>query len=159
MSAAKVVGQEQLAALREAARLAARRRANLNLHPELADPVQRFFNCFEPGSYVRPHRHDPHRWELFVLLQGKAGVLLFSPEGAIFQRVLLAPTASLAVEIPGGVFHTLVALAPSTVLFEVKPGPYQALADKDFAPWAPSEAEDQAARKLLAAWQREFPGG
>jgi cupin fold WbuC family metalloprotein len=40
-----------------------RRRANHNIHPVLEDPVQRFFNAMQPGTYVRPHRHSmPPRW-------------------------------------------------------------------------------------------------
>jgi len=156
MNLAKEVGHKELATLLAAAAASPRRRANLNLHPALADPIQRFFNCLEPGTFVRPHRHAPGRWELFVLIQGKAGVLLFSPGGAISQRVLLAPSASLAVEIPGGVFHTLVALAPATLLFEVKPGPYEAGSDKEFAPWAPHETLKDATARCVAVWEQEF---
>lgn len=34
------------------------------------------------------------------------------------------------------------------VLFEVKQGPYQAISDKDFAPWAPAEGLAEAAQYL-----------
>ncbi len=38
-----------------------------------------------------------------------------------------------------GAWHSLVALAPNTVLFEVKPGPYRPTGENDFATWAPKE--------------------
>ncbi|MGC8915791.1 MAG: WbuC family cupin fold metalloprotein [Thermoanaerobaculum sp.] len=151
----RVVTGSELAHLAAKAETAPRRRANLNLHPSLTDPIQRFFNCFQPGTYVRPHRHEPGRFELFVLLAGKAGVLLFDGEGNVKERVLLAPEGAPAVEIPGGVVHTLVALAPKTLLFEVKPGPYEPLTDKDFAPWAPPEGSPEAAN-VLRAWEALF---
>lgn len=148
----------QLTELLRAARTSPRRRANRNFHPQLSDPIQRFFNCVQPGSYVRPHRHVSHRFELFVLISGKAGILTFDDNGNFCDRLLLAPNAALAVEIPGGITHTVVALAEDTLLFEVKPGPYQELSDKDFAPWAPCEG-DPSCGWFLAQWERVFLGG
>lgn len=129
-----------------------RRRANLNLHPRLDDPIQRMFNCFQPGTYVRPHRHDPERWELFVILRGRLGILTFDPSSAVTAHVVLAPGGTVAAEIPGGTYHTVVALEP-TVVMEVKPGPFRPLTDKDFAPWSPPEG-DPAATSLVEAWSR-----
>ena len=71
-----LVGCELVGELSARAAASPRRRANHNLHPELADPVQRFLNAMEPGTYVRPHRHmapEP-KWELFVVLDGEVVV-------------------------------------------------------------------------------------
>jgi len=130
-----------------------RRRANLNLHPTLDDPIQRFLNVLQPDSYVRPHRHEADRFELFLVLAGRAAAILFDAAGAVIETVALAPDATRAVEIPGGRWHTLLALAPDTVLFEVKPGPYRPLTDKDFASWAPAEG-DPAAAAALERWRQ-----
>jgi cupin fold WbuC family metalloprotein len=118
-----------------------RRRANLNLHPTLDDPIQRFFNAVEPGTYVRPHRHtEPGRWEVFVALRGRAAVLTFDPSGRVTERVEIAPEGpDVAVEVEPGAWHTVLCRAPATVLFELKPGPYVPLEDKSFALWAPPE--------------------
>lgn len=132
-----------------------RRRGNLNLHTHLSDPIQRFFNCLVAGTYVRPHRHAPGKFELFVRVFGRAGVLLFDGEGRVTEKHLLAPEGLAAVEIPGGVFHTVVALASTAVLFEVKPGPYEALTDKDFAPWSPPEG-DPASAQAVTGWEALF---
>lgn len=147
----KLVGSELLGELSARAAASPRRRANHNLHPELADPVQRFLNAMDPGTYVRPHRHmapEP-KWELFVVLAGAVAVLLFDDAGAVVERVELAADGDLrGVEVPAGCWHSLVALRPGTVLFECKQGPYVALGDKDFAAWAPAEGEPGAAALL-----------
>jgi cupin fold WbuC family metalloprotein len=129
-----------------------RGRLNYNLHPTLEDPVQRFFNCLEPGSYVRPHRHtDPPRWETFVALRGRAVVLEFDDVGRVTARCEISPEGpAIAVEIAGETWHTVAALRSGTALFELKPGPYRPVADKDFAGWAPAEGDPDQSR--WAAW-------
>lgn len=144
----KVVDTQMLIALTSKASSSTRGRANLNLHPELFDPVQRFLNAIEPGSYVRPHRHliPQEKWELFVVLSGAVVVLLLDEAGKVLERVELdASGSNKAVEIPAGAWHTLAATQPGTVLFEFKQGPYSALDDKDFATWAPAEGESGTA--------------
>jgi cupin fold WbuC family metalloprotein len=137
----KTISPDQLDRLVRTAAAAPRLRTNLNLHPTLEDPVQRFFNAIQPSSYVRPHRHtDPPRWELFHAIRGRASVLTFDPRGVVLAQCTLAPDGPVTtVELDGDIWHTLVALEADTLLFELKPGPYLPLADKDFAPWAPAE--------------------
>lgn len=132
------------------ARMAPRRRLNLNLHSALADPIQRFLNAGEPGSYIRPHRHAPQRWELFAVLRGRIDVLLFGDDGAVTKRCALEAGSGSLVEIPGGTWHSFAFLAPGTVAIEIKPGPYVAETDKVFASWAPAEEVPPAAS--CAAW-------
>ena len=118
-----------------------RLRANLNLHTQLSDPIQRLFNALQPGTYVRPHRHvAPPRWEAFIAVSGRAVILTFEDDGRVGRRLELGPSAeAIAVEIDAGVWHTVAALQPDTMLFELKPGPYRPAADKEFAAWAPAE--------------------
>jgi cupin fold WbuC family metalloprotein len=127
-----------------------RRRQNLNLHAELSDPIQRFLNAGEPGTYVRPHRHQAGRWELFTALRGSMDLLLFSDDGAITMRAALDAQSGSVVEIPGGVWHCFVIRAPGTVGLEIKPGPYVAQTDKEFVDWAPAEGEPAAER--IVTW-------
>ncbi|NOZ93334.1 MAG: WbuC family cupin fold metalloprotein [Acidobacteria bacterium] len=137
---------EQLQELAKAACEHPRGRLNLNIHSELRDPVQRFFNAMEPGSYVRPHRHGTGRWELFVALAGRAAVLIFDDCGTVTARSVISPRGpDLAVEIQDGVFHAVAALESGTLLLELKPGPYHPIEDKDFAGWAPAENSASAA--------------
>ncbi len=150
--ALKVIDAPGLREVSARAAASDRLRANRNLHPQLEDPVQRFLNAVEPGSYVRPHRHPGRgRWELFLALAGGAAVLLFDVEGVVLERVELESEGrTRGVEVPAGAWHALVALRPGTVLFEVKPGPYQPLADKDFAPWAPEEGKPTC--RIFVEW-------
>lgn len=146
-----------IAAAAAAARTGTRGRSNHNLHAGLDDPVQRFLNAVQPTSYVRPHRHEEFRWELFLLLEGEAAALVFDEDGGVLELAVLRRGGTRAIEIPGGVWHTLLALASDTLLFEVKPGPYRPLGDKDFAPWSPSEGAAAAAGEL-ERWRRLVRG-
>lgn len=155
----KVIQEKILDQLIDDAKSSQRLRKNLNIHAELDDPVQRLCNAFEPGTYVRPHRHPQlGRWELFVILKGRADVLLFDQDGQVTERVCLSSQGpAYIVEIPPQAWHTLISLQSGTVLFEVKQGPYQALSDKDFATWAPAE-NSEAATELLE-WFRQCSVG
>lgn len=136
-----------------------RLRLNLDLHPVLSDPVQRFINALELGTYVRPHRHAREdAWEMFVAVRGRAAVLLFADDGRVLARHELAPDgANLAIEIPSGQWHGLVCLEAGTVLFEFKRGPYVATDDKSFAQWAPLES-DADAGQFVAWYEQAEPG-
>lgn len=144
MTSIKKVDSAALADLAVQAAASPRRRKNLNLHESLDDAVQRFLNDFEPGTYVRPHRHAD-KWELFVLLQGAAAVLSFDDGARVLERVELnGADGARVVEIPPATWHTLVSLAPRTVLFEVKRGPYDPAAPAVYAGWAPAEGDPHA---------------
>lgn len=136
-----------------------RLRSNENIHPSLDDPVQRFVNAMEPGTYVRPHRHQQEgRWELFVIISGAAAVLLFDDEGRVTERVEMSTeNGAIAAEVPPCRWHAVVCLASGTLLFEVKPGPYVKLTDKDFADWAPAEGRSDSDR--FERWYREAQPG
>ncbi len=141
------------------ARQAPRRRRNHNLHAE-PDLVQRFLNVLQPGTYVRPHRHlrpDPRAgFECFLVLQGAIGLLLLNGRGRVLRQERLAATGPLrGIDLPSGIFHTLVALKPDTVMFELKQGPYVPTADKDFLGTFPAEGTAEAAAQERA-WRALF---
>lgn len=133
-----------------------RRRKNRNLHA-MEDPVHRLFNAIEPGSYIRPHRHlHPPKTETMVVLCGRLGFLSFHDDGTVAERfVLEAAGEEFGVDVPPGVWHTFVSLAPGSVVFEAKPGPYVPPGAGDAAPWAPPEG-DPAAVRLEAGWRNAF---
>jgi cupin fold WbuC family metalloprotein len=151
----KGFGEEELISLVRRASESKRRRANRNLHSAASDPIQRFLNAVEPDSYIRPHRHlEPPKWELLLILRGRGKVLLFDDAGRILEGMeLQAGGRNLLVEIPEGIWHTLISQESGTVFFELKAGPYYPFSDKDFAPWAPRE-EDPAARDYVIRLQR-----
>jgi cupin fold WbuC family metalloprotein len=132
------------------ARASARRRMNHNFHPLESDPANRLLNAIEPGSYVTPHRHlDSAKDETFVVLRGRFGLVCFDGQGRVTQTLVLdAGGPVFGADVPSGTFHTLISLAPGSVFFEVKAGPYEKMSDKDWAPWAPREGEAGAGEYL-----------
>ena len=142
------------------ARTSPRRRKNYNFH-EHGDRVQRFLNVLQPGTYVRPHRHlrpaDTSGFEFFLVLQGAIGMIILNEQGDVLRTQLIsADGETKAIELAEGTFHTLVALAPDTVMFELKEGPYIPMDDKDFLQHFPLENTPEAA-KWVETWESHFP--
>jgi cupin fold WbuC family metalloprotein len=127
------------------AKASARLRMNDNLHA-MDDVVHRLLNATEPGTYVQPHRHaSPRKTETLCVLRGRGAVLTFDDDGRVIERALLSERGDLCViEIPPATWHTLIALEPGTVWFEVKEGPYAPLPPQDVAPWSPAPGEREA---------------
>ena len=146
----KIIDQATLDELSRAAATSQRRRKNLNLHGDYADPCQRLFNAMEPGTYIRPHRHaDPPKPECFMAVRGRMVMVVFADCGKVVQVIPFGAGCDvLAVELPAGVWHSLIALEAGCIFFETKPGPYVPLTDKDFAPWSPAEGAAGADRYL-----------
>lgn len=139
----------------EAAANSPRLRAHRNFHPELSDPVQRLAIAMEPGTYIRPHRH-PHTFELLLPLRGRFVVLNFDEEGVVTRRVVLGEER-MALEMDAGTWHAVLSLDRGAVIFEVKHGGYQPVAEQDFATWAPAEGE-AGTEELMAWYQHVQPG-
>lgn len=127
-----------------------RRRIILPLHRGADESPHRMLNALQPGTYIRPHRHfAPPKHESVIVLRGAIGYLTFDESGAVTSLCSLAAGADdFGVDTVAGVYHTFVVLAPDTVLFEVKTGPYSADTDKDFAAWAPPEGATDCAAYL-----------
>jgi len=141
------------------ARQSPRLRRNHNLHAE-PDLVQRFLNVLQPGTYVRPHRHCRDTpgagFECFLVLQGAIGLLVLDDQGQVLRRERLDAAGPLrGIQLEQGPIHTLVALAPDTVMFELKQGPYIPTADKDFLASFPAEGTPEAAAQERA-WRALF---
>ena len=147
----KVFDQQMLDELVQKAQASPRRRANLNVHADLHEPVQRLFIAIEPQSYVQPHRHpEAEKWEFFWLVRGRIAALFFDESGEVKRRVELDLAGPVfGFEVPPNTWHTVIALEPGSIFMEVKQGPYTQLSDKDFAAWAPKEGE----AGCEAAWQ------
>ncbi len=145
----KVVDSRVLDELSHAARTNPRQRLNLNLHEAYDDPCQRLLNAVEPSSYIRPHRHlTPPKSETFLAVRGRFAVLLFDDDGSVGQVAFLSPCGEMAADIPAGAWHAIVSLESGSIFFETKPGPYEPLSDKDWAPWAPAEGSGEAGEYL-----------
>ena len=129
------------------ARLSDRKRAHQVLHATNDDPCHRIFAGLEPGTYVRPHRHQLEgRWEILMGVRGAFLLLLFDDTGEItaHTRVAPAPASVFGIQVPPDAWHCLLCLEPGTIMFEVKPGPFDPSSPREFAPWAPEEASPEA---------------
>jgi cupin fold WbuC family metalloprotein len=133
-----------------------RQRKNRNFHADDAAPAHRLLNAIEPGSYLMPHRHlDANKDETMIVLRGRLGVVFFDELGQVQQTAVLAPMGPICgVDIPHGVYHTVLALDPGTVMLEAKGGPYLPLTEAERAPWAPAEGAPQAAAYALSLRER-----
>ena len=142
----KVYTNTRLDQLKEDAASAKRRRSHLNVHAELDASVQRLFIATQPDTYMRPHRHpEAHKWEFFIVLQGKIDLLVFDDQGALLQRIAMSGEQTRAVEVPPGTWHAYVCMEPGTLALEIKEGEYLPTREQDFAPWSPAESSERAA--------------
>ena len=135
------------------ARQSARKRDIHNFHSGDQGPLQRMLNAIQLGSYITPHRHNiPPKSESILLLQGMLGYASFDDDGTPQEAdfILLDTKPGVyGLDIRPGVWHTILALDLDTVVFEVKPGPYDPSIDKGFAPWAPPEGSPAATKYLM----------
>lgn len=138
------VDSNTLTNLTAAAQAAPRLRMNRNLHTDHSAPVQRLAIAMEPGTYVRPHRHN-HSWEVLLPLNGSFSVVIFDDAGKELDRFILGPNNLRVVEMPAGTWHSVAALESGSVIFEVKEGPYIPVTTADLAAWAPEEGSPDAA--------------
>lgn len=124
-----------------------RLRKNHNFHEHYDEVCQRLLNAIEPGSYIRPHRHlSPPKPETFVALRGRMVLVTFEEDGTIAESVPFGPgLETVGIDIPAGVWHTIVSLESGSIFFETKPGPYHPAPEQDFASWAPQEGSAEAA--------------
>ena len=142
--------------LSDAARASPRHRSHHNLHPSLEASIQRLAIAMEPDTYVRPHRH-PQTWELLIPLRGRFLFTAFDEHGTVRSRHLLGGAEGLAAfEFEAATWHTVTALEPGSVIFEVKEGPYVPVPASDLAAWSPPEGTAQAAQ--FVAEQRTAAG-
>jgi cupin fold WbuC family metalloprotein len=137
----------------------AEQRQNYNFH-ESSEKVQRLLNVLQPGTYVRPHRHsrppEINGFEFFLAIEGEVGMILFDESGQILQVERIAANgATRGIELPEGVYHTVVALVPDTVILELKEGPYNPSTDKEFLDNFPVEGTP-AAEKMVEQWKGYF---
>jgi len=130
----------------EFSRESRRKRIILPLHRTQDARVQRMLNFMQPGTYIRPHRHNqPHAIESILVYQGAIQYLTFDKNGALTRSVHINSSGLFPglIDIEPGVWHSFLVSEPDTILFEVKKGPYDAETDKEFADWAPEELTNE----------------
>lgn len=125
-----IIDTSLLDSIEAQAKRSERLRMNYNLHDSLDAKAQRLLNALEPGTILPIHRHR-HTAETYILLRGKMDVLFYDESAEIVARHTLEPTSgNYGIHIPAGQWHT-IEVHTSSVLFEVKDGPYTPLASED----------------------------
>ncbi|MDR0795488.1 MAG: WbuC family cupin fold metalloprotein [Tannerella sp.] len=147
----QLINQELLDETSRKAAETPRLRMNYNIHNRLDDPVNRMLNALDPGTYLCPHRHlTPPKTESYVVLRGELDALIFDDNGNLIQKITLNPeTGNYGIDIPAGVWHSMIVKQPGTVIYEVKEGPFTPIAHEDFAPWAPKPDDEIAIKAFL----------
>ena len=155
----KLFDSNMFVALDNNAKNSDRRRSNCNVHQNYDDKIQRLFITLYTDSYVRPHRHSQvGKFEFFLIVSGALSFLIFNETGKCTVRhELSAERPCRGLEIPANTWHSVVPISETVTFFEVKPGPYTEIEDKDFADWAPAESEPNALAFLQALRQLQ-PG-
>lgn len=133
----KIIDHEKLEELGALAVQAPRKRTHCNLHESLDAPIQRLCVTGEKETVFPPHRHRD-KWELSVILKGRASVYIYNEDGSIKESFEMIPggEALSAIEIPEGIWHNYVFRESGTTLLEVKKGPFTPIAPEDTAPFA-----------------------
>jgi cupin fold WbuC family metalloprotein len=147
------VGDPEIAALREAARTAPRRRARINVHSDDAHLLHEMIIAIARESYVRPHRHL-EKSESFHLIEGAVDVVIFNEAGAIMHVISLAARdkkSPFYYRMSQPRYHTLIIRSEMLIVHEVTNGPFRQTAT-DYAPFAPKEDEVEA----VAAYMNEL---
>ena len=143
--------------LSQQAEQAIRNRQHKNIHQHYNDPCQRLFNAIGVASYIRPHRHliDP-KDECLIAVRGLMSLVLFDDIGQVQQVIRFGAQTTesqeaigVGINLPAGVWHTVIAEVPGSILFEVKSGPFNPEQAKEYAAWAPAENTPDAVEYLM----------
>ena len=126
------ITQAILDKLTEEAKASPRLRMNLDLRDSEKDTSQRMLNAIEPGSPLPIHRHQKTS-ETVVCLRGRLVEEYYDElERICTESIELTPNGPVvALNIPAGQWHTVMALESGTVILEMKNGGYEPLTDAD----------------------------
>jgi cupin fold WbuC family metalloprotein len=127
------------------AKISERKRCNYNFHKSHEDLIQRFINALEPGTYIRPHKHEnPDKAEMLIILKGRVLIIEFNENGEVSDYFVLDfEKGNKGAEISPKVWHTFIALQEGSAVYELKEGPFIGT-DKIFAEWSPEEGTSEA---------------
>ena len=85
----------------------------------------------------------------FRALKGKIAILIYDDEGAVTDKFIISTDGEIcAFEMRPNTWHSLYPITDEAVFFEVKPGPFIATQEDDFAAWAPKEGGELVGKFL-----------
>lgn len=140
----KMVTQNDIsAALVYASRLE-RAREPILISDSFDEVPQRFINCLNSRSYVRPHMHVvPNQWELMSWISGEIIALIFDNKGLVTNKILMNENNVKLIEIPPFCYHSFVAVGTGVYL-EVRNCKYIPKVDRLYSEWSPPENSKEA---------------
>lgn len=137
-----VLGDEELAFVRQQALSSPRQRARICAHRRSEDLLHEMFIALSRQTYIQPHRHR-QKSESFHIVEGEVDVVLFEEDGAIHEIVRLGPIGSgraCFYRLNSLLYHTLVIRSELLVIHEVTNGPFDRCLT-EYAPFAPGEED------------------
>ena len=109
-----------------------RRRMNYDLRTSSSDGSQRMLNVLMADTVVPIHRHVDTS-ETVIVCRGKVREEFYDDQGnKTAEFVLEAGGECPAVQVPMGMYHTLVCLEDGSVIFEAKDGAYDPVKTEEF---------------------------
>ena len=110
--------------IRKQAEDSPRRRMNYDLRTSSGDTSQRMLNVLMCDTVIPIHRHTDTS-ETVVVCRGAVREEFYDEHGQkTAEFILRAGGDCPAVQVPKGVYHTLVCLEDGSVIFEAKDGAY-----------------------------------
>ena len=149
------MGRRELQFLMEKVGSNERRRVRLCAHRSVEDPVHEMFVTLTKESYIRPHKHLT-KSESFHIIEGSMDLVVFDDGGRVTERVRLGDYRSggefyFRFDKPS--FHTLVIRSETLLFHETTSGPFRK-EETLFAPWAPDERDQAAAKEFMGRLTR-----
>lgn len=144
------INNEILDALTLTAKDSSRLRMNFDLRNCDSDTSQRMLNAIEPGTRVPIHRHQ-NTSETVMAVRGSFEEVLYEEcHGAAVDNIEVFKNAhtgivvrevsrhrinpqegTYGIQIPQGVWHTIIPLESGTIIFEAKDGAYEPIGEED----------------------------
>lgn len=129
-----------------------KKRKHFNLHLSYQEKCQRLFNAIGCNSYIQPHRHIlDNKTETLIAIKGLFALFYFDDLGNTKELYFFGSELHInknidayGIEVLPNQWHTVIAMAPNSLLFEVKEGPFHPDLAKEMAPWAPKEDSEEA---------------
>ncbi|MCE9613648.1 MAG: WbuC family cupin fold metalloprotein [Lentisphaerae bacterium] len=140
-----------LAQLKRDAEVSARGRCRICTHATPDHPIHEMIIVLKRGTYIRAHQHLG-RSESVHVIEGRADVVVFDPDGAIRTVLDLGPVTEggeFFYRMSEPLLHTVLVRSDFLVFHETTSGPFRR-DDTAFAPWAPVEADAAAVGRHLA---------
>ncbi|MBL4759666.1 MAG: WbuC family cupin fold metalloprotein [Mariprofundaceae bacterium] len=150
-----VVSPNDIAALKDVARVNARNRVRICAHPDTDDALHEMIIVMMHGIYVPPHRHVD-KSESFHIIEGQMKVVIFEDDGQVQKIIDLGDVASgraVFYRLASPKYHLVIPETEFVVFHEVTNGPFKKV-DFHSVPWAPDEEGSKAdQQKFMQSFQ------